>query len=51
MKANLYLFLNIWLPISGGVISVLGGCCEWMFKCVKNGGIEIIEYSSKFDAF
>jgi hypothetical protein len=51
MKANLYLFLNIWLSIIGGIGSVLGGCCEWMFRRVKNGGIEIIEYSFKFDAF
>ena len=48
MKANLYLFLYIWLSISGGIVSVLGGFCEWMFKCVKNDGIELIEYSLKF---
>lgn len=49
MKESLYLFLNIWLSIIGGIIGLIGRCGELLFIQIKRLGIAMIEYSFKYD--
>jgi len=49
MRENLYLFLNIWLPIIGAVLGLIGKGGEYIFKQIKKAGIAIAEYGFRFD--
>jgi hypothetical protein len=51
MKSNIWLSLNICFGIIGIFLGLLGECGEWASKCIKQGGIAILEYSFKFDDF
>jgi len=51
IKENLYLFLNIWLGIIGGILGVGGKFGVFIFSQVEKLGVSIIEYSFKYDNF
>jgi hypothetical protein len=51
MKSNICLSLNIAFGIIGMFLGLLGECGEWASKCVKQGGIAILEYNFPFDDF